>query len=720
MSASSTQMFTAAGRDSDDPAVFALSSRLIAWSVLAGFAAALSLSACSEPEDDPVIENGENGSVACVFDHGDSAEEAETIESGEEITGYLCPEGDEDWFRFEVPDQSRLVDIELDMGGPISPVDPTYVVRVDDDGSAGDVVATPPPLRVSAPHHDVFCLDQGAYFIVVRDRGGDSEDRRHEYTLAVSVEPHPDPSPRTEGPDDARPLFDGEAAEGFVACAGEVGWWSIEAPARRIARVTLTREPADWAPVFRVRSPEGELLMEASDPSGPVQATELERLVVLPEAGTYHVEVAAADGVSSDPSTSYSLTVDLIEDLDPNEPNDTPEEATSLSERVCGTGWSDEATATGTFGVPGDQDWFRLPLDGCERGVLEAVVSLDTSSLNDEEAWALQEELQSSITLVRPHYASPCESPSDCALLQQACNSEWDCAGYGNLCQGGRCSGALACLPEGVCGARMVQRSYQRAALPEDITGPPPPNEAVLSVPLYGDEEIYLNLSDWQSDAAAPELLYTLSVRVREDPDENEPSNLFVPDRERSDSIARQLDGARSRPGGLIDVHDCTVGDCCGPDTWVEGAISYELDEDFYVYNHPCPGEDCMLRIHYEKEEGPVDLLFSIFRGNRLWFNWFDGSTTDRDSLEDLPWQPAMSGVFGGDTAEDECFYAYQGHSDGPHYVISVRDLAVVRDWDPDQSYRFCIEKFANECLEPPCVYYDPEEYDHGYGCGTP
>ena len=35
--------------------------------------------------------------------------------------------------------------------------------------------------------------------------------------------------------------------------------------------------------------------------------------------------------------------------------------------------------------------------------------------------------------------------------------------------------------------------------------------------------------------------------------------------------------------------------------------ISYEYDQDWYVYAHPCPGEDCTVRILYQVDAGPVD-----------------------------------------------------------------------------------------------------------------
>jgi hypothetical protein len=674
--------------------------------IAAVFAAAcvLLLAGCPGNGDDPDDGNGNGeGVLACTFDHGDTAADATPLDSGgEQVSGFLCPDGDEDWFRIDVTAAAPRLSIALQMDGPLSPVSPTYVVRVDDGGAPGAVVATPPAGRTSGVHDDVHCLEPGGYFVTVRDRTGDHQDRRHPYALTLATTAHPDPAPRTFGPEDARTLTEGTPHEGAIACAGERNWWALEVPDRRIAEIRFTRDVAPWAPVVRLHHPEDGVLVEISDPSGSVSPTDLERLVVVPEAGTYYVEVAATDSTSA-ADTFYALTVSLIEDLDLNEPNDTPDLATDLGARSCTGSWSATASSSGTFGVPGDQDWFRLDLDGCDRGVLEAVVELDTSGLSDAEAWALQESLQASITVIRPHPASPCASAGECGQLQQACNSDWDCAGYGNTCQGGRCIGPVACLAEGVCAAAMVQRTYPRANTPATIDGPPPPNRAVASVPIYGDPYLYLLVSDWQADAAAPDVPYDLEVRVRTDPDTHEPSNLFVPDRERSDSVQRQIEAARNRTP--IPVRDCTAGDCCGGGTWIEGAISYELDEDFYAYAHPCPGEDCTLRIHYDLDPGPVDFLFTVFRGNSMWFDTVV-------SVQEQESQPAKSGTFGGTTEDDACFYAFQGHGGGLYYTISVRDLATHRDWEPDQRYRFCIEKVANECAEPPCTLYED-------GCGT-
>ena len=137
---------------------------------------------------------------------------------------------------------------------------------------------------------------------------------------------------------------------------------------------------------------------------------------------------------------------------------------------------------------------------------------------------------------------------------------------------------------------------------------------------------------------------------------------------------------------------------------WTEGVISYEDDQDFYTYRHPCPGEDCMVKVYYEIDEGPVDLLWQVYQGDRLWFDPIV-------PVSELEVSGGLSGVFGGLNSGDRCFYAWQGNASD--YTISIRDLRPKRDWSTEQKYRFCVEKSGNGCFEPPCVNQER-------GCSSP
>lgn len=74
----------------------------------------------------------------------------------------------------------------------------------------------------------------------------------------------------------------------------------------------------------------------------------------VPEAGTYHVAVHDDhdDGESDEP---IELRVDFVEPFDPQEPNDTPEEA---AEQKL------DAVATVAVFPRGDRDWFRVEAPG--------------------------------------------------------------------------------------------------------------------------------------------------------------------------------------------------------------------------------------------------------------------------------------------------------------------------------------------------------------------
>jgi len=116
-------------------------------------------------------------------------------------------------------------------------------------------------------------------------------------------------------------------------------------------------------------------------------------------------------------------------------------------------------------------------------------------------------------------------------------------------------------------------------------------------------------------------------------------------------------------------------------------------------------------RVEYQGDGGPGDVNTQVCHRKSVWYDSIFPVSDDGD-------QAAVSGDFGGlDGKEDECFYAFQGHG-GP-YHFAVRDTIYragddgdgTWDWDPDQKYRFCIEKIEAGCY-PPCAEFKN-------GCGT-
>lgn len=660
----------------------------------------LLVAGCKEKEEPEELVDEQR----CEKDDSEGADTAVELAAGEEVEGYLCPRLDEDWYALTMGADDRLLEVSLQMTNPRAPVEPTYAVwTAGTDRSAGGVAAEPPSeaVGVGAVIDEVHCLQPGDYYLSVRDQGNDAQDIRNRYRLQIAFMPEPDEEESNDEAGEATALEAGQSQQGFIACGGDQDWYSVTIAQGEVLQVRLESEPAEYQPLLRILGPEGDPIAEAGNPASSVEATAIDIYQVVPAAGVYYLVVTDDDDLQSDPTVPYSITVDTIRDEDANEPNNHPREATALSDSAvaCAGEWSIDFEASGTIGSPGDTDWFRLPMTGCGRAVIEAELVFDNSGRSDQEAWDLQSEVQASIALVRSHTRTPCSEDTSCQSLNINCDqgeehAEWQCQGFFNACGGdGLCVGASVCLPDGTCGANQTERHYRMAAVPDSITGPPPPHEVVLSAPVFGGENLYLRVADYQSDGGDPAAVYTLRVRIRTEPDANDrgtPNNLYG-NTLTTLNLELAMDQSRER-AVAVPVHDCTAADCCDAATWTEGNISYQNDFDLFVYDHPCPGEDCSLKLYHRVDDGPVQHGLYLFQGSWLWFTFaIEGSDT-----------------FGN----DECLYAFQGH-ESPYYIL-IRDylgedepaqeqVGIATRWSADQGYAFCIEKYSNQCEVPPC-----------------
>ncbi|MCC6619848.1 MAG: PPC domain-containing protein [Deltaproteobacteria bacterium] len=677
--------------------------------MIAAITAAWGLGACGDEGAGPTDTSADTG-APCQRDDVDEPAGAIAL-TAEGVEGWLCPVGDVDWYRFETGPDDHILRVTLAMEGDLSPVEAAYVVwSIGPDGAPAEVVAATPPQRIGLPLDELHCVAPGDYLVAVRDDGEDAQDFRRPYTLALSATTDPDPAEPNDDAAGAAPLAEGgTGVEGAIACVGDTDWYGFDVGAGELVQLRLTMPVAAIAPALRLVDGDGALVAARDNPSGTVRETDLTLEAVLPAAGRYYAVVADGDGREADPTTTYRLALTLADDSDTNEPNGHPEVATALTSAAasCGPAWGAWFEATGNIGAPGDNDWFVVPLTGCApQGVIEAEVELLDQARSAADRWALAGRVQLALTIVRDHAQSPCASDLVCQALGRPCDNGFDCSGLSNTClPDGFCAGAGVCLPGGRCGANVIQRRFTPPAPPTDPSAtPPPPHRVAVTTPIFADERLHLRVADFQSDGADRAVSYRVRARVRAEVDANEPSNVFDTTLLEDFPVAIQAGAARPIP-----IHDCTTDgvsapDCCGPDTWIEGALSYENDLDFYRYPHPCPGEDCNLRVLYEMDAGPVDFVLSVYAGHSLWFGGVAGAR------DEAPSQAAVSGAYGGTQA---CFYAYQGHQGEPFdYYVALRDLAAVRDWSSDQRYRFCVERTTRAC-ESPCRLYDN-------GCGQP
>ncbi len=664
--------------------------RALSW----WFLAALAVAAGCDGAGDDDSSADDDGESSCPWDDNEGPDTAQTLDLGASVEGYICPLGDQDWYAVEIPAGSDLLTVQLELDAPLSPLGVTYTVY----GNGGvDAVASPSSSEQASagiPIAVTHGLEPGSYHVMVRDVANDAEDTRHAYLLSVSGATDPDPNERNDDAEHATPLT-GANVQAYISYRGDEDWYRVDAAASDIIEVRLTMPAAGIEPAFSIIDESDAVLVTESNPAGNSEATELTYLQAAETAGAYYVVVADDDGMDYDASEPYVLEVSTRSDPDANEPNDHPAEATSLGSESCGGAWTSWTSETGYLASSGDIDWYGLDLSGCADSIIDVEVEFDVDG-------SFPDDLQASLRLVREASNTPCQQDQDCTTIEIACDEDLDCAGYGSACAGSTCSGAGVCLATGTCGATLVSIN----------AGDDDPGRLDLAAPLFGVDRIYLAVNDYHGDALSLDHAYTLRTRVRRDPDPYEPSEAYTAGPPQEDHGTSHHRAAAAS----IPVHDCTVGDCCDGSTWVEGMLSYTYDQDWYAYEHPCPGEDCMLEFHYDLDGGPAEFYIQVYADGSAWFD-------NLAEVADSGTQPPASGSFGGVDPSDYCFYAYQGHTGSPYtYYVPIRDTIFVStgheedgtwDFSADQAYRFCIEKVADGCVEPPCYNWED-------GCGQP
>lgn len=193
----------------------------------------------------------------------------------------------------------------------------------------------------------------------------------------------PDPTPEPEDTcevdlvfdaDSALPLEVGAEATGVLCPARDADWYrfSVEGT-NKIARITLSMDTAITAvePGYSLFDGQGNPLGISArhpdrSPGEPVNFTGAHAL----DAGDYIVVVADVEGFDQnfDISNAFTLRVDVVDNPDAAEPNDTPETATALVD-----------TATGLIGTTGDEDWFAIAVEQ-DAQILNASVTLPSES----------------------------------------------------------------------------------------------------------------------------------------------------------------------------------------------------------------------------------------------------------------------------------------------------------------------------------------------------
>jgi hypothetical protein len=642
----------------------------------------------AKTDDTTVVSDG------CAFDTDDeNFENATPLSIGAAAEAELCPEGDQDWYAVTQPSGDDLLTVEIGIDAPLSALDLAYNIYLSDGATvvggpnSGETAVAGTPLTIT------HGLVAGDYLVRVRDVGDDGEDQNHPYTVMVTAGQDPDPN---EPNNSAQEATAGTAGiQGYIAYREDQDWYSFTAPARGLAHVTLEMPVGAIAPAFRIVDRDGAELILQSNEAGTRKETVLDYWQAIDKAGTYYVVVEDDDLTQFDGTVPYTIDISVQDDPDENEPNDDPLTVTELGAMPCNDGFSTTFSREGFLAASGDNDWYALDVSSCATGVIEFSAIFDSPN-------ALPDEMTTTIRLVREVGDQTCATNDECQqLAAYPCTQDTDCQFVGNECgTAGFCTGTGYCLDGGHCAATVIA----------DTALDTSPGTITVAAPIRGWTRLMVAVADAGSDANSVTQPYQVSVKVADDPDTHEPNEMYYAKVAKDEWADYHDDYATPIP-----IYDCTNPKsgsyaCCSSSPWTDGTIAYKFDQDWFRYDHPCPGEDCMVRVHYQIDSGPIDHWVRMYTGTSPWF--------DIEFMEDTGNQSAVSGTYGGLAGGDECLYAYSGHSSP--YNIRVRDNAIAGDgndglWDfsSTQNYSVCVEKIAAGC-QSPCVD-DPK-----YGCSVP
>jgi hypothetical protein len=645
---------------------------------------------CSEEvkRGDGGIEEGGTASCPGGIDKSVDPATAVKLEAGKEVTGYVCPVKDQDFYKVTVPAGSRLLKIELQATVDVTNVQLTYLIL----DASGKTAGTAPVWSAGGmrSYVDFHCLPPGDYTILVKDDGDDGKDGNNPYKLKYSTEADPDGNE----PNDTAATAKDPGKQGSIACKGDRDYFKASVGANQLLEVKLTTAAASKVDLkYTIYDDQNQAVATDGIADGSKGATNLSTIHALPKAGAYTIAVEDANGDDSDPKSTYTLALATKAEPDANDQgarNDTPATATKLDYGACQGGCS----KTGQIASKADVDYYKL--EGLPAGispdnmaVIEVTVDFGASSVVDPQ-----------IGLVYPDANSPCTKDNCCRVLKGTCVSDLDCknatysciqkedifcsdpvcapaAGPGCVTEKA-CAGAVTCLPEKLCGGEQVTRY--------DDDGSKNGAAIRTAQPLLHPGPWYIRVNDFKNDDYEYGKGYTITVKVRMDPDgAKELNSEYLPILLPTSVKTHEFHAKVAKTKAL----KVTLGQA------VTGHISYEGDQDWYVLDHPCPNADCNLAVSFSASGScpggtngsGLEMVYGLHKDDGdPWFAFPQAPT------------PSQSGSYGGSA---QCLYAFAGDG-AKNYFISVSDLKH-NNWSWGCQYSFTVTKTADGC-NAPCV----------------
>ena len=319
-----------------------------------------------------------NSAMEALSDPGCEISVATTPDSGVPKLGYLSIAMDQDWYVAKLPalTSRSLVHISAGYGAPATPVNLAVSVLKEDTttGLARKIdkhgAAAPKPVDIIFPYSD----SNAKILIVLSDEGASNKaifDIRNQYAVTVDVFDNPDANEPNDTTPTVIPLTTAGAiltgtAQGALATDNDVDKYKFTAPGgRKVVYLHITAPKLTPGALSR-------LTYTLYDPAGIsiAEGTVLNEFLAvdlatarLAKMGDYTLDVRGYKPASStavvpgDLRMLYTVNVQIMDDLDVNEPNDT-----ITAPKVVPMAYGASTSLTGRLGYVPDPDIYGLDL----------------------------------------------------------------------------------------------------------------------------------------------------------------------------------------------------------------------------------------------------------------------------------------------------------------------------------------------------------------------
>jgi hypothetical protein len=300
---------------------------------------------------------------------------------------------------------------------------------------------------------------------------------------------------------------------------------------------------------------------------------------------------------------------------------------------------------------------------------------------------------------------SACKQDADCVALDQPCTYLVNDAGvsvnkdcemshncmmpgsYG-FCSSSPCSlcqGAGLCIPSGSGSAGFC-------AIPQYLSSYNPTGTVAgassisTAQPLFSNATYYVNVHDASYSNTDLTNAYTLSLKMVPEPDANDQSTVAANRNNFYDPYPSFWSDETPNKARATPI---TLG------TTVTGYISYQGDNDWYSFQHPCPGQNCGLDFEWT-QPGPsnVQVAFYMLTEDLQWVHESFGYSGS------MPTTAPVSGSFNNQSCS-QCSFASATATDGGPYTYYLRVADVTqKNWDFSSTgqYSFTVTKTVDGC----------------------